>query len=98
MKCRLHLKEYDYTDPEGLRIYELTRKNIESFNGYVDDFHESVNIIKQNLGREGADHETIRRLTGDIEYIESKISELSSAMKQMADDMPFLIELHVTEE
>jgi len=93
MRCRLHLKEYDYTDPEGLRIYELTRRNIESFNAYVDDFHESIEIIKEKMERHGDEAGVKNRLTKDIEYIENKITELSMAMKNMADDMPFLIEL-----
>ncbi|HPS57440.1 MAG TPA: hypothetical protein PK514_04980 [Spirochaetota bacterium] len=95
MRCRLHLKEYDYTDPEGLRIFELTRKNIESFNGYVDDFHESIEIIREKMENNQVDHEKKLRLSRDIEFIENKINELSIAMKNMADDMPFLIELKV---
>lgn len=95
MRCRLHLKDYEYTDPEGLRIFELTRKNIESFNGYVDDFHESIDIIREKMEKNACDHEQKLRLSRDIEYIENKINELSIAMKNMADDMPFLIELRV---
>lgn len=95
MRCRLHLKDYEYTDPEGLRIFELTRKNIESFNGYVDDFHESIDIIREKMERVQGDHEQKLRLSRDIEYIENKINELSIAMKNMADDMPFLVELKV---
>ncbi len=97
MRCRLHLKEYDYTDPEGLRIYELTRKNIESFNGYVDDFHESIEIIRERMEKDHGDQYKKLQLCRDIEYIENKINELSMAMKNMADDMPFLIELKVVE-
>lgn len=93
MRCRLHLKKYEYTDPEGLRIYELTRKNIESFNGYVDDFHESIDIIREKMERNDGDPDKKLQLSRDIEYIENKINELSIAMKNMADDMPFLIEL-----
>lgn len=95
MRCRLHLKDYEYTDPEGLRIYELTRKNIESFNGYVDDFHESIDIIREKMVKNSDNPENRLRMSRDIEYIENKITELSIAMKDMADDMPFLIELKV---
>lgn len=95
MRCRLHLKDYEYTDPEGLRIFELTRKNIESFNGYVDDFHESIGIIREKMGKGNVDRQKKMQMFRDIEYIENKIQELSMAMKAMADDMPFLIELRV---
>lgn len=97
MRCRLKLKQYEYKDPDGIRIHELTQKNIESFNGYVDDFHESINIIKQNLETASNDGDKRMRLNQDIEYIENKIVELSLAMKRMADDMPFLVELEVVE-
>jgi len=95
MRCRLHLKDYEYTDPEGLRIFELTRKNIESFNGYVDDFHESIGIIREKMEKGNVDRQKKMQMFRDIEYIENKIQELSMAMKAMADDMPFLIELRV---
>ena len=95
MRCRLHLKEYEYTDPEGLRIFELTRKNIESFNGYVDDFHQSIDIIREKMENVPGDRQKKLQMYRDIEYIENKINELSVAMKNMADDMPFLIELKV---
>ena len=95
MRCRLQLKDCDYTDPEGIRIYEMTRKNIESFNGYVDDFHESIEIIRQNMEKFPDDHEKKLQLSRDIEYIENKITDLSIAMKQMADEMPLLIELKI---
>lgn len=98
MRYKLNLKEYGFSDPEGARIFDLTKKNVENFNGYVDDFYESVSIIRQNMERHNGDHDQIKALGKDIEYIENKISELSAAMKQMADDMPFLIDLEVVEK
>ena len=98
MRYKLNLKEYGFSDPEGARIYDLTKKNVENFNGYVDDFYESVSIIRQNMERHSGDHDKINALGRDIEFIENKISELSAAMKQMADDMPFLIDLEVVEK
>ncbi len=97
MRYRLNLKENRHSDPHGSRIFDLTRKNVENFNGYVNDFYESVAIIKQNIDTHRGDEEKIAALSRDIEYIENKIGELSTAMKQMADDMPFLIELKVIE-
>lgn len=98
MRYRLNLKEYGFSDPEGARIYDLTKKNVENFNGYVDDFYESVSIIRHNMELLAGDNEKKITLGRDIDYIENKISELSAAMKQMADDMPFLIELQLVEK
>ncbi len=94
-QTRLKLKPLEKADPDSLRIYDITRKTIEDFNGYVADFHETIRILRENQAKPEVmrDGEQTRVIDGDIRYIEDKIEELSRAMQKIAEDMSFLVEV-----
>ena len=97
MKSRLHLKlkPLSADDADSRRIFDITRKTIEDFNGYVGDFYGTIAILKESMEVPGAGKSPgeIEMVNRDIEYMENKIAELSVAMRKIATDMSFLVEV-----
>ena len=94
-RLNLKLKPLSATDADSLRIFDITRKTLEDFNGYVGDFYGTIAILKENMKNPGAgkspgEIDTVNR---DIEYMENKIAELSRAMRKIAEDMSFLVDV-----
>jgi len=100
VRHKLKLRPLSVNDPESVRIYEITGKTINDFNGYVDDFRETIAILREKMENTGEKSDPVKAdvINGDIEYVERKIHELSLAMKKIADDMSLLVEIEEVKE
>jgi len=89
-KYELKLKPINSTNPDNLRIYELLQKSCEGLNSYLADFFETVAILEEKKIKSGSDNSEIDE---SIEFVLTKIDEVTSSMKCIVNDMPSLIEL-----
>ncbi len=68
-------------------------QSVERLNNYVADFYESIQILSENRNaclfrndRPGAEE-----ISGSIDFMESKIDEVSKSMEAIAHAMPELV-------
>ena len=94
-RLKLKLKPLAANDPESQRIYKITSKTIEGFNSYVADFYGTISILKEKLDKPGTgkDPEKADSIRKDIEYMENKLDELFLTMKNLAEEMSFLVDV-----
>lgn len=86
-KYELKLKPMESTNSDNLRIYEMLKNSCDGLNNYLADFFETIEILKEKAGPENTEVEE------SIQFVLAKIDEVTSSMKNIAEDMPSLIEL-----
>jgi Mg2+ and Co2+ transporter CorA len=94
MRPHLKLKPMDFGNASTERIYALVEETVKNFNIYVADFYESVAILEEQLKAAKNRGGDCSEIEGKISYMRTRIEELSSAMKGIADEMHALVELH----
>lgn len=94
-RLKLKLKPLAADDPESQRIYKITGKTIEGFNAYVADFYGTISILKEKLDKPGTgkNREEAASIRKDVEYMENKLNELFLTMKNLAEEMSFLVDV-----
>ena len=95
VRTKLELKDFDKDDPESIRLLDLTREFIERLNNYVADFDESITILKENREEniKKEDKDKIADIDESIQFVESKINDVSNEMRKIAEEMSFFVEL-----
>ena len=89
-KYELKLKPINSNNPDNMRIYEMLEKSCEGLNSYLADFFETVAILEEKKFKSGYDSNEIDE---SIEFVLTKIDEVTLSMKCIVNDMPSLIEL-----
>lgn len=89
-KYELKLKPINSNNPDNLRIYEMLNKSCEALNSYLADFFETVAILNEQKTQSGPDNSDTDE---SIEFVLTKIDEVTASMKSIVNDMPSLIEL-----
>jgi hypothetical protein len=91
---RIEMKHVESNNPETVRIYNMVNKECCRFNVYLADFYETLDILNEKKTAGKSDDET----EAGIESVTSRIEELSSAMKEMAETMPAIVDLKIISE
>ena len=89
-RLEIRLKPLNTTNADNLRIYEMLKNSCDGLNNYLADFFETVEILKEKKEEPSAERLEIQ---ASIEYVLAKIEEITSSMKEIARDMPALVEL-----
>jgi len=89
-KYELHIKPITTSNSDNLRIYQMLKNSCEGLNNYLADFFETIEILNEK--KEKPDSEQIE-VKASIEFVLAKIDEVTSSMKNIAEDMPALVEL-----
>ena len=89
-KYELKLKPINSDNPDNLRIYDILTKSCDGLNNYLADFFETVAILEEKKLKPYSDNNDIDE---SIEFVLTKIDEVTSSMKSIVNDMPSLIEL-----
>ena len=89
-KYELKLKPINSNNPDNLRIYEILQKSCGGLNSYVSDFFETIAILEEQKANSGSENYEIDE---SIEFVLTKIDEVTTSMKCIVNDMPSLIEL-----
>ena len=90
MRPVLIIRPFETRNSETRRIYEYAARTVESFNAYTSDFIESISITNEKIGNTGRNNEG--ELRDRIFYLNTRIDELVSSMKRIAEQMPGLVE------
>lgn len=90
MRPVLIIRPFETKDSETKRIFDYAARTVEGFNAYTSDFIESIAITNEKMGHTG--HDSERELRDRICYLNTRISELVSSMKSIAEQMPGLVE------
>jgi hypothetical protein len=91
---RIEMKHIESNNPETVRIYNMVNEECHRFNIYLADFYETLDILNEKKAAGKSDDET----ESSIEFVKSRIEELSSAMKEMAETMSSIVDLKVAGE
>jgi hypothetical protein len=89
-KYELKLKPISTSNSDNLRIYGILKDSCEGLNNYLADFFETIEILKEKKDKPSAES---REVDESIEFVLTKIDEVTSSMKIIAEDMHALIEL-----
>jgi len=89
-KYELKLKPISTSNSDNLRIYEILSKSCEGLNNYLADFHETIEILKEKKEKPSVESAEV---DASIEFVLSKIDEVTESMKNIAQEMHTLIEL-----
>jgi len=90
MRPVLIIRPFETRDNETKRIYEYAARTVESFNAYTSDFVESISITNEKIG--DTDQNSEKELRERVCYLNTRINELVSSMKRIAEQMPGLVE------
>ena len=88
---RIEMKHIESNNPETVRIYNMVNEECHRFNIYLADFYETLDILLEKKSAGKSDDET----EASIEFVKYRIEELSSAMKEMAETMPSVVDLKI---
>ncbi len=86
----LVLKKFQRNDDESKRVYDLTRESVELLNNYVLDFFETINIINE---KRAGPAEKDSEIDDKVDYVIHKIDSVTVEMRNIAHEMPELVEL-----
>lgn len=86
---RIEMKHIESDNPETVRIFNMVNEACNRFNIYLADFYETLDILDEKKASGKSDDETER----SIEFVKSRIEEIKSAMKEMAETMPTVVDL-----
>ena len=89
-KYELKLKPINTSNSDNLRIYDLLKNSCEGLNNYLADFYETIEILKEKKEKSTAEPAEVE---ASIEFVLTKIDEVTSSMKNIAQDMHALIDL-----
>lgn len=89
-KYELKLKPINTSNSDNLRIYGMLKDSCEGLNNYLADFHETIEILKEKKDKSAADPAEVE---ASIDFVLTKIDEVTESMKNIAQDMHTLIEL-----
>lgn len=84
---RIKMKDFELIDEDSIRIARQTREACERLNLFLSDFKETSQILSE------APRNQAERVAESIAFIDTKIAEIESAMRQIAARMPGLIEI-----
>ena len=88
-KYELKLKPINTSNSDNLRIFEMLNKSCEGLNNYLADFFETIQILKETKDKPDSDHKEVEQ---SIEFVLTKIDEVTASMKSIAQEMHTLIE------
>ena len=96
MRPKLKLKPIDITTEGTERIYEMVRGSVDSFNLYVSDFFESVEILHEQYEKavSAGDKKAVQETEGKINYMKMRIEELKESMERISAEMHSIVEYH----
>ena len=100
-KPKIELKPLPSENEDTKRILDNTRKSIENLNLYVEDFFETMAILRENFEKlkTKSDAEKEQELMQSIAQVESRIQEVTSSMKEISKVMSDFVDLkHETGE
>lgn len=89
-KYELKLKPINSTNEDNLRIYNMLKNSCDGLNSYLADFYETIEILKEKKDKPSAEPAEIE---ASINFVLSKIDEVTESMKNIASEMHTLIEL-----
>jgi len=89
-KYELKLKPINTSNSDNLRIYGMLKNSCEGLNNYLADFYETIEILKEKKEKSAADPAEVE---ASMEFVLTKIDEVTESMKIIAQDMHALIEL-----
>jgi hypothetical protein len=89
-KYELKLKPINTSNEDNLRIYNILKNSCEGLNNYLADFYETIEILKEKKERPSVESSEV---DASIEFVLSKIDEVTESMKNIAQEMHTLIEL-----
>jgi len=68
----------------------MLKSSCEGLNNYLADFYETIDILKEKKEKSDAEPAEI---DASIKFVLAKIDDVTSSMKNIAQDMHTLIEL-----
>jgi len=86
-KFELKLKPISSSNSDNLRIYGMLKNSCDGLNNYLADFFETIEILKEKPDTENKEAEE------SIQFVLTKIDEVTSSMKKIAEEMHALVEL-----
>jgi len=89
-KYELKLKPISTSNSDNLRIYDILKNSCEGLNNYLADFYETIEILKEKKEKPSAESAEV---DASIDFVLSKIDEVTESMKNIAQEMHTLIEL-----
>ncbi len=89
----LHLKEHHISDPTTEHIFSITRKTIERFNYYVEDFFQTREILLEQSEslRDSDDRAKREENSESLRQVMMRIKEIKNSMSYLVEEMPDLV-------
>ena len=94
IKPKILLKPVSTSDQNTLRILALLEGSINNLNIYVEDFIETLDILKENLEKYSREGQTtkIEEVQENISHIELKVAEVTDSMQNIASEMSAFVD------